>query len=73
MAAVRNGDPIVIDTERRKLDVEISAAELQTRLRGFSPPPPKYRTGVFAKYASLVSSAEDGAVTSPAFPLDPRK
>jgi len=64
IAALRDGDVVLIDTEQRKLDIDISAAELQERLRSFKPPPPNYRTGVFAKYAALVSSAEHGAVTS---------
>jgi len=64
LAALRDGDSILIDTEQRKLDVELSASELQQRLRNFKPPTPNYRTGVFAKYAALVSSAEHGAVTT---------
>jgi dihydroxy-acid dehydratase len=70
LAALREGEVVIIDVDRRRLDVEVPAAELQQRLRGFVTPPPRYRTGVFAKYAALVSSAEDGAVTSP---IDPRK
>jgi dihydroxy-acid dehydratase len=70
LAALREGEVVIIDVDRRKLDIEVPAAELQQRLRGFVPPPPRYRTGVFAKYAALVSSAEHGAVTSP---IDPRK
>ena len=72
IAALRDGDTVVIDTERRRLDVELSVEALKERLRSFAPPPPNYLTGVFAKYASLVSSAEHGAVTSPAVPIDPR-
>jgi dihydroxy-acid dehydratase len=70
LAALREGEVVIIDVDRRKLDIEVPAAELEQRLRGFVPPPPRYRTGVFAKYAALVSSAEHGAVTSP---IDPRK
>jgi dihydroxy-acid dehydratase len=65
IAALRDGDLIKIDVEARRVDVELPAAEIAQRLRGFVPPPPRYRTGVFAKYAALVSSAEEGAVTSP--------
>ncbi len=65
IAALRDGDVIKIDVEARRVDVELPAAEIAQRLRGFVPPPPRYRTGVFAKYAALVSSAEEGAVTSP--------
>jgi dihydroxy-acid dehydratase len=65
IAALRDGDLVTIDTDARRLDVELSADALAERLRGFRPPAPHYRSGVFAKYASLVSSAEEGAVTSP--------
>jgi dihydroxy-acid dehydratase len=65
IAALRDGDLIAIDVDARRVDVELSPAEIADRLRAFSPPPPRYRTGVFAKYAALVSSAEEGAVTSP--------
>src|SRR5205085_6224198 len=65
IAAVREGDVIVIDIDARTLDVEV-ADTLGARLRSFSPPPPHYRTGVFAKYAAQVSSASEGAATSPA-------
>jgi dihydroxy-acid dehydratase len=65
LAAVRNGDLITIDVEARQLSVELSADELTERLRGFQPPPPRYTSGVFAKYAALVSSAAEGAVTRP--------
>jgi len=43
--------------------VEISEEELKARLRQWTPPPPQYTTGVMAKYAKLVSSASEGAVT----------
>jgi len=48
------------------LSVELSDDELAARLERWSPPPPRYATGVFAKYAALVSSASEGAVTGPA-------
>ena len=63
IAAVRDGDIIVLDVEKRKLDVELSADEIKTRLAGWSAPAPRYQTGVLAKYARLVSSASIGAVT----------
>jgi dihydroxy-acid dehydratase len=63
LAALEDGDPIVIDVEAREVRVELSADELEARLRGWEPPPPRYTTGVFAKYAALVSSASEGAVT----------
>ena len=46
-------------------DGTMAAEALAERLRGFAPPAPRYKTGVFAKYAALVSSAEDGAITTP--------
>jgi dihydroxy-acid dehydratase len=63
IAAVREGDTIVFDIAGRRLDVEVSAAELKSRLANWSPPPPRYTSGVMAKYARLVSSASRGAVT----------
>ncbi len=63
IAAIREGDLIVLDVEQRKLEVELSPAELASRLRGWTPPRPRYTSGVFAKYAALVSSAAEGAVT----------
>jgi dihydroxy-acid dehydratase len=63
IAALKSGDTIVIDITRRRLDVELSAAELKKRLRAVKRPKPRYTSGVMAKYARLVSSASDGAVT----------
>jgi dihydroxy-acid dehydratase len=63
IAAVRNGDTIVFDVERRRLDVELSAAEIKKRLRGWKPPKALYSWGVLAKYSRLVGSASEGAVT----------
>jgi dihydroxy-acid dehydratase len=65
LAAVHDGDTVVIDVEGRELRVELSDDELAVRLRGWSPPPPRYTSGVLAKYAALVSSASEGAVTTP--------
>jgi dihydroxy-acid dehydratase len=65
IAALRDGDIIVFDVEARELQVELSDDEIQARLRDWTPPPPRYTTGVLAKYASLVSSASLGAVTKP--------
>jgi len=64
IAAVRDGDTIVFDIRARRLDVEISPQELSSRLRQWTVPPPRYTTGVMAKYAKLVSSASQGAVTN---------
>jgi dihydroxy-acid dehydratase len=63
IAALKNGDTIVIDITRRRLDVELSAAELKKRLKTVKRPKPRYTSGVMAKYARLVSSASAGAVT----------
>jgi dihydroxy-acid dehydratase len=63
IAAVKNGDTIVLDVKERRLRVELSAAEIKKRLRAVKPPKPRYTWGVLAKYARLVSSASDGAVT----------
>jgi dihydroxy-acid dehydratase len=65
LAALREGDTVVIDVERRTLDVELSDDEIAARLRDWSPPPPRHKEGALAKYAALVSSASEGAVTSP--------
>ena len=63
IAALRNGDTIVIDIKKRRLDVELSPAELKKRLKAVKRPKARYGWGVLAKYARLVSSASDGAVT----------
>jgi dihydroxy-acid dehydratase len=66
LAALRDGDVVVIDVAARELRVELSDDELAARLRDWTPPPARYPGGVLAKYASLVSSASDGAITRPA-------
>ncbi|HEU0248673.1 MAG TPA: dihydroxy-acid dehydratase [Gaiellaceae bacterium] len=66
IAALQDGDTVVIDVEARELRVELSEDELAARLRDWTPPAPRYTEGVFAKYAALVSSASEGAVTRPA-------
>ena len=64
IAAVKNGDMIVFDIAKRKLDVELSAKEIKARLKKVKQPVPRYKAGVMAKYARHVSSASEGAVTS---------
>ena len=64
LAALQEGDPITIDTSQRRIDVDLSAAEIQARLEHWEAPPPRYQSGVMAKYARTVSSAASGAVTS---------
>jgi dihydroxy-acid dehydratase len=63
IAAVREGDIIVFDVDKRELNVEISDEEMRKRLAEWREPEPHYTTGVFAKYAKLVSSASEGAIT----------
>jgi dihydroxy-acid dehydratase len=63
IAALRDGDPIVVDVDRRQLHVDIPDEELRARLATWTPPAPRYASGVMAKYARLVSSASIGAVT----------
>jgi len=63
MAAVRDGDIVVIDVASRKLDVELAADTLEQRLANWRAPQPRYPSGVLGKYARLVSSASTGAVT----------
>jgi dihydroxy-acid dehydratase len=65
IAALQNGDMIVFDVENRELRVELSDDEIEARLEGWQAPEPRYKTGVFAKYAALVSSASQGAITQP--------
>ncbi len=63
IAALRNGDTIVFDVAKRRLDVELPDEEIRSRLSKWTPPSPHYTSGVMAKYAKLVSSASEGAVT----------
>ena len=63
LAALREGDTVVIDVDRRVLEVELSEDELAGRLAEWVEPEPRYRRGALANYATLVSSASKGAVT----------
>ena len=63
IAAVREGDEITLDVEARRLDVALSEEEIARRVADYEPPPPELERGVLAKYARLVSSASEGAVT----------
>ena len=65
IAALREGDTVTFEIERRTLDVDLTSDEMESRLREWSEPEPRYSTGVMAKYAALVSSAAEGAVTDP--------
>jgi dihydroxy-acid dehydratase len=63
IAAVRDGDIIRFDVNQRVLEVEVDEEVLRQRMQEWKPPLARYPTGVFAKYAALVSSASEGAVT----------
>ena len=63
IAAVREGDMITFDITKRRLDVELSDEDIKNRLKSWKAPEPRYRAGVFAKYAAMVGSASEGAVT----------
>ena len=63
IAGVEEGDMVVFDIDKRRLDVEVPENVMQARMRAWKEPPPRYTIGVFAKYAALVSSASEGAVT----------
>ena len=65
IAGVRDGDIIRFDVTNRVLEVEVSDDVLRQRMAQWKAPLPRYRTGVFAKYAALVSSASQGAITRP--------
>jgi len=64
IAVVEEGDRIVIDVDRKALDLDVPAAEVARRFERWTPPAPRYRGGVMAKYAALVGSASLGAVTT---------
>ena len=63
IALLKNGDTITIDAEKRQVNVDLSDAELKRRAKDWKAPKPRYKRGVLAKYARLVSSASVGAVT----------
>jgi dihydroxy-acid dehydratase len=65
IAALHEGDIIVLDVEKRELNVELTNDEIAARMSSWTQPEPNYRTGVLAKYAALVSSASEGAITRP--------
>jgi len=63
LAALRGGDVVTIDADARSLSVALDAKTIASRLASWTAPKPRYTSGVFAKYAALVSSASDGAIT----------
>ena len=65
IAVVQEGDQITIDADKGVMNLDIPAAELARRLAAWKPRAPRYKTGVFAKYCALVSSASEGAITRP--------
>ena len=65
IAVVEEGDPITVDADKGVINIDIPAAELAARLAAWKPRAPRYKTGVFAKYCALVSSASEGAITRP--------
>ena len=65
IAFVREGDRIRIDVPTKALDLLVSEKELKKRRKGWVPNPPRYTTGVLAKFAKLVQGAETGAITNP--------
>ncbi len=73
IALLREGDRIVFDISRRRLDVKLSRQELQRRRATWNPPAPRYTRGVLAKYAQLVSSSSEGAITGSFVPQIRRK
>jgi dihydroxy-acid dehydratase len=63
IAAVQEGDTVTFDIAGRKLDIEVPDAEIKKRLASWRAPAPRYKSGVFAKYAAMVQSASEGATT----------
>jgi dihydroxy-acid dehydratase len=62
IAAVRNGDRIVLDIPNRKIEIKLSKAEIKRRLAKWKPREPKIKTGWLARYAKVVTSANTGAI-----------
>jgi dihydroxy-acid dehydratase len=65
IALVKDGDEIKINVEKNSLDLMVSESELDQRRKSWKPRKPNYETGALAKYASLVGSASEGAITKP--------
>ena len=63
IGVLKNGDVITIDARARTIEVAVSDEELGARLAAWKQPKPRYTRGVLAKYAALVQSASEGAVT----------
>jgi dihydroxy-acid dehydratase len=63
IALIEDGDQIVIDANKRVVDLDVTPSEMKERMKSWEKPEPRYKRGVLAKYASTVSSASEGAVT----------
>ena len=64
IAAVQTGDTVILDVDKRELNVDLPADEIARRIAAYEPPEPKYTTGVLGKYARHVGSAAQGALTT---------
>ena len=64
IALIEEGDIVTVDVDAKELNLEVDEATLAERRARWTPPAPHYTTGVLAKYAALVSSASEGAMTS---------
>jgi dihydroxy-acid dehydratase len=62
IALLQDGDVVIIDGGTGRLDVEVSESELKRRAKDWSPPEPRYKTGLLAQYSKLVTSSAKGAV-----------
>jgi dihydroxy-acid dehydratase len=62
IAIVKNGDRIIIDIPKRKIDLKLSNKDIRERLKKWKPPEPKIKTGYLSRYAKMVSSAGKGAI-----------
>jgi dihydroxy-acid dehydratase len=62
---IKNGDEVSIDVKRGILDLEVPRGEIQARKKKWRPKSIQYKKGALAKYAALVTSASDGAITRP--------
>ncbi len=65
LAALRDGDTVTLDVDTRRLDVDLTDEQIAERMKDWTQPKPRYTAGVLAKYAALVSSASEGAITRP--------
>ena len=63
LGIVKNGDTITIDAQKRQINLNVPAAEIKKRQKAWKQPKPRYTRGALAKYAKLVTSASEGAVT----------